>query len=186
MLPEMEQGASGQPLDKDLQYHVQEDSHEEEDKMCTDITLLFENGNEKDGEKLCLKCMHYPCLCDLKILEDRLRAFKKMTKNKEDEETPKEKEPENDKNLNDEILGHLEDGEKSEGYKWVFFFRDVAGWIEDANAVRMGGPGVVVEGDGTFVIGKRKNAVGRMRSKEHVYVITQRGSRKIRRIVRVF
>ena len=50
----------------------------------------------------------------------------------------------------------------------------------------MGGPGVVVEGDGTFVIGKRKNAVGRMRSKEHVYVITQRGSRKIRRIVRVF
>ena len=76
--------------------------------------------------------------------------------------------------------------EKSEVSKWVFFFRDVAGWIEDANAVRMGGPGVVVEGDGTFVIGKRKNAVGRMRSKEHVYVITQRGSRKIRRIVRVF
>ena len=76
--------------------------------------------------------------------------------------------------------------EKSNVYKWVFFFRDVAGWIEDANAVRMGGPGVVVEGDGTFVIGKRKNAVGRMRSKEHVYVITQRGSRKIRRIVWVF
>ena len=47
----------------------------------------------------------------------------------------------------------------------------------------MGGPGVVVEGDGTFVIGKRKNAVGRMRSKEHVYVLTERGSRKIRRIV---
>ena len=38
----------------------------------------------------------------------------------------------------------------------------------------MGGPGRQVEGDGTFVIGKRKNGVGRMRSKEHVYVITER------------
>ena len=47
----------------------------------------------------------------------------------------------------------------------------------------MGGPGRVVEGDGTFVIGKRKNGVGRMVSKEHVYVITERGSRKIRRPV---
>ena len=47
----------------------------------------------------------------------------------------------------------------------------------------MGGPGRVVEGDGTFVIGKRKNGVGRMVSKEHVYVITERGSRKIRRLV---
>ena len=73
--------------------------------------------------------------------------------------------------------------EKSEVYKWVFLFRDVAGWIEDSKKVMMGGPGVVVEGDGTFVIGKRKNADGRMRSKEHVYVLTERGSRKIRRIV---
>ena len=47
----------------------------------------------------------------------------------------------------------------------------------------MGGPGRQVEGDGTFVIGKRKNGVGRMVSKEHVYVITERGSRKIRRLV---
>ena len=34
-----------------------------------------------------------------------------------------------------------------------------------------------------FLIGKRKCGVGRYRSKEHVYVCTQRGSRKIRRIV---
>ena len=47
----------------------------------------------------------------------------------------------------------------------------------------MGGPGRVVEGDGTFAVGKRKNGVGRMVSKEHVYVITERGSRKIRRLV---
>ena len=47
----------------------------------------------------------------------------------------------------------------------------------------MGGIDKPVEADGTFVIGKRKNAVGRMRSKEHVYVITERGARKIRRLV---
>ena len=47
----------------------------------------------------------------------------------------------------------------------------------------MGGPGKVVEGDGMFVIGKRKCGVGRMHSKEHVYVCTERGARKIRRIV---
>ena len=47
----------------------------------------------------------------------------------------------------------------------------------------MGGPDCPVEADGTFVIGRRKNAVGRMRSKEHVYVLTQRGARKIRRLV---
>ena len=34
-----------------------------------------------------------------------------------------------------------------------------------------------------LVIGKRKCGVGRYHSKEHVYVCTQRGSRKIRRIV---
>ena len=42
----------------------------------------------------------------------------------------------------------------------------------------MGGPDCPVEADGTFVIGRRKNALGRMRSKEHVYVVTQRGARK--------
>ena len=47
----------------------------------------------------------------------------------------------------------------------------------------MGGPGKVVEGDGMFVIGKRKCGVGRYHSKEHVYVCLERGSRKIRRIV---
>ena len=47
----------------------------------------------------------------------------------------------------------------------------------------MGGPGKIVEGDGMFVIGKRKYGVGRFHSKEHVYVCTERGSRKIRRIV---
>ena len=47
----------------------------------------------------------------------------------------------------------------------------------------MGGPDRVVEGDGMFVIGKRKCGVGRHHSKEHVYVCTERGSRKIRRIV---
>ena len=47
----------------------------------------------------------------------------------------------------------------------------------------MGGPGKVVEGDGMFVIGKRKCGVGRWHSKEHVYVCTERGSRKIRRLV---
>ena len=49
--------------------------------------------------------------------------------------------------------------------------------------IKMGGPGKVVEGDGMFVIGKRKCGVGRMHSKEHVYTCTERGSRKIRRIV---
>ena len=47
----------------------------------------------------------------------------------------------------------------------------------------MGGPGKIVEGDGMFVIGKRKCGVGRYRSKEHVYVCTERKSRKIRRLV---
>ena len=39
----------------------------------------------------------------------------------------------------------------------------------------MGGPDAVVEADGTWVIGKRKNGLGRMRSKVHVYVITENG-----------
>ena len=47
----------------------------------------------------------------------------------------------------------------------------------------MGGPGKVVEGDGMFVIGKRKSGVGRWHSKEHVYVCLERRCRKIRRIV---
>ena len=39
--------------------------------------------------------------------------------------------------------------------------------------------------DETFhkISGKRKNGLGRMMSKEHVYVITERGQRKIRRLV---
>ena len=47
----------------------------------------------------------------------------------------------------------------------------------------MGGEGKMVEGDGMFVVGKRKCGVGRYHSKEHVYVCLERGSRKIRRIV---
>ena len=68
--------------------------------------------------------------------------------------------------------------ESSEIYKWISFFRDVAGSYEDKHLVIMGGPDCPVEADGTFVIGRRKNALGRMRSKEHVYVVTQRGARK--------
>ena len=41
----------------------------------------------------------------------------------------------------------------------------------------------MVEGDGMFVVGKRKCGVGRYHSKEHVYVILERSTRKIRRIV---
>ena len=72
---------------------------------------------------------------------------------------------------------------KSEYHSWVVFFRDVAGWVEDSDLMLMGGPDTVVEADGTWVIGKRKNGLGRMVSKEHVYVITERGKRKIRRLV---
>ena len=38
----------------------------------------------------------------------------------------------------------------------------------------------MVEGDGMFVIGKRKCGVGRFHSKEHVYVCLERGKRKKR------
>ena len=31
--------------------------------------------------------------------------------------------------------------EKSEVYKWVFLFRDVAGWVEDSDKVIMGSQG---------------------------------------------
>lgn len=48
--------------------------------------------------------------------------------------------------------------------------------------IKMGGPGKVVEGNGMFVIGKRKCGVGIMHSKEHVYICIERGGRKIRRI----
>ena len=41
----------------------------------------------------------------------------------------------------------------------------------------------MVEGDGMFVVGKRKCGVGRYHSKEHVYVCLERKSRKVRRIV---
>ena len=68
-------------------------------------------------------------------------------------------------------------------HTWWRFFREVAGYWEDKFIMKMGGPGVIVEGDGMFVIGKRKCGVGRWHSKLHVYVITERGSKKIRRIV---
>ena len=77
------------------------------------------------------------------------------------------------------VFGHT----KSEYHGWITFFRDVAGQIEDSDIMLMGGPGAVVEADGTQVIGKRKNGLGRMVCKEHVYVITERGHRKIRRLV---
>ena len=41
----------------------------------------------------------------------------------------------------------------------------------------------MVEGDGMFVVGKRKCGVGRYHSKEHVYLILERSTRKIRKIV---
>ena len=73
--------------------------------------------------------------------------------------------------------------ETSEIYNRIQFFRDVTGYYEDKYLVQMGGPGKIVEGDGMFLIGKRKCGVGRMHSKEHVYVCIERNSRKIRRIV---
>ena len=48
----------------------------------------------------------------------------------------------------------------SEVYNRIMFFRDVVGWWEDLTIVKMGGPGKIVEGDGMFVIGKRKCGVG--------------------------
>ena len=71
----------------------------------------------------------------------------------------------------------------SEMYARIAFFRDVAGWYEDKFPVQFGGEGKVVEGDGMFLIGKRKCGVGRYHSKEHVYVCLERGCRKIRRLV---
>ena len=59
----------------------------------------------------------------------------------------------------------------------------MTGYYEDKFIVQMGGPGKIVGGDGIFLIGKRKCGVGRMHSKEHVYVCIERNSRKIRRIV---
>ena len=71
----------------------------------------------------------------------------------------------------------------SEIFAWSRLFRDIAGFIEDSRPVQLGGPNKIVEGDGMFVIGKRKGGVGRWFSKEHVYVVTERSSRKIRRKV---
>jgi len=45
------------------------------------------------------------------------------------------------------------------------------------------GHGIIVEGDGTFMLGERKCGAGRYHSKEHVYVCLERKSRKVRRIV---
>ena len=46
-----------------------------------------------------------------------------------------------------ELICGLND--KSDFYKWVDFFRDVAGWIEDSDLVIMGGTDAIVEADGT-------------------------------------
>ena len=77
------------------------------------------------------------------------------------------------------IFGHL----SSEVYAWSRFFREVAGYKEDYDPIKLGGPNKVVEGDGMFVLAMRKGGVGRWHSKEHIYVVVERGSRKIRRKV---
>ena len=38
-------------------------------------------------------------------------------------------------------------------FSWVRFFREVAGYYEDAFPIKMGGPNIICEGDGMFVIG---------------------------------
>ena len=73
--------------------------------------------------------------------------------------------------------------ERKEVYTWFRFFREAAGYWEDRYPVQMGGPDAICEGDGMFVIGKRKCGVGRWHSKEHVYVVLERNARKIRRRV---
>ena len=77
------------------------------------------------------------------------------------------------------IFGSL----SSEVYAWSRFFREVAGYKEDHDPIMLGGQDKVVEGDGMFVLATRKGGVGRWHSKEHIYVICERGSRKIRRKV---
>ena len=37
----------------------------------------------------------------------------------------------------------------------------VIGYYEDLNVIKLGGEGVIVEGDGMFLMGKRKGGVGR-------------------------
>ena len=46
-------------------------------------------------------------------------------------------------------------------FSWVRFFREVAGYYEDAFPIKMAGPNLICEGDSRFVIGKRKCGVGR-------------------------
>ena len=71
----------------------------------------------------------------------------------------------------------------SEVYAWSRFFREVAGYKEDHDPIQLGGHNKVVEGDGMFVLATRKGGVGRWHSKEHIYAVVERGSRKIRRKV---
>ena len=71
----------------------------------------------------------------------------------------------------------------SEVYAWSRFFREVAGYKEDHDPIQLGGYNKVVEGDGMFVLATRKGGVGRWHSKEHIYVVVERGTRKIRRKV---
>ena len=66
----------------------------------------------------------------------------------------------------------------SEVYAWSRFFREVAGYKEDHDPIQLGGHNKVVEGDGMFVLATRKGGVGRWHSKEHIYVVVERGSRK--------
>ena len=61
----------------------------------------------------------------------------------------------------------------------VRYFRDVAGWFEDRNIILMGGPGKMVEGDGMFVVGKRKCGVGRYHSKEHIKYVLRETAKKL-------
>ena len=71
----------------------------------------------------------------------------------------------------------------SEVHAWTRYFREVAGYKEDNDLILLGGNNKVVEGDGMFVLATRKGGVGRWHTKEHVYVVVERGSRKIRRKV---
>ena len=73
--------------------------------------------------------------------------------------------------------------EVSSACLWCGFFREVAGYCEDKFPILVSGTGIICGGDGMFVIEKRKRGVGRKHSKEHVYVVTERSARKIRRKV---
>ena len=68
----------------------------------------------------------------------------------------------------------------SEIYRRIQFLALAVGWWENLIEAKLGGPGNIAEGDGMFVIGKRKCSVVRFHSKEHVlhimYTVTVRES----------